>query len=170
MRRQVFFESERSYGFVNLRPLVPGHVLVIPKRVCARFTALTPEEVSDLYLAVHTIGPKLEEFFNGTALTISIQDGPAAGQTVPHVHVHVLPRKPGDFPRNDDVYKGLDRLNLKRNFDLDEDRPARTMEEMMNECAELRKLFPDNLPFVNLRRSIGDDTGSTTGGEGLRGH
>jgi diadenosine tetraphosphate (Ap4A) HIT family hydrolase len=37
------------------------------------------------------------------------QDGPAAGQTVPHVHVHVLPRRAGDFARNDDVYDELDR-------------------------------------------------------------
>ena len=37
------------------------------------------------------------------------QDGPAAGQTVPHVHIHVLPRKPGDFEKNDEVYDELDR-------------------------------------------------------------
>lgn len=36
------------------------------------------------------------------------QDGEAAGQSVPHVHIHCLPRKPGDFPRNDDVYEALD--------------------------------------------------------------
>jgi diadenosine tetraphosphate (Ap4A) HIT family hydrolase len=42
-------------------------------------------------------------------LTGMMQDGPAAGQTVPHVHIHVLPRKPGDFEKNDDVYDELDR-------------------------------------------------------------
>lgn len=36
------------------------------------------------------------------------QDGPAAGQTVPHVHVHCLPRRPGDLKRNDDVYDAID--------------------------------------------------------------
>jgi bis(5'-adenosyl)-triphosphatase len=38
-----------------------------------------------------------------------LQDGPAAGQTVPHVHIHVLPRRPGDFEKNDEVYDELDR-------------------------------------------------------------
>lgn len=38
-----------------------------------------------------------------------VQDGPAAGQTVPHVHIHVLPRRPGDFEKNDDIYDELDR-------------------------------------------------------------
>jgi len=38
------------------------------------------------------------------SLTLCIQDGPQAGQTVPHVHIHVLPRKEGDFENNDQVY------------------------------------------------------------------
>lgn len=37
-----------------------------------------------------------------------LQDGPLAGQSVPHVHVHVLPRRAGDFARNDDVYDALE--------------------------------------------------------------
>jgi bis(5'-adenosyl)-triphosphatase len=37
-----------------------------------------------------------------------LQDGQHAGQSVPHVHVHVLPRKPGDFKNNDDVYDAID--------------------------------------------------------------
>ena len=36
------------------------------------------------------------------------QDGPQAGQTVPHVHIHVLPRRPGDFDKNDEVYDAID--------------------------------------------------------------
>ena len=40
---------------------------------------------------------------------LAIQDGAAAGQTVPHVHVHVLPRRPGDFEPNDEVYDAMDK-------------------------------------------------------------
>ena len=43
-----------------------------------------------------------------TAAGGTLQDGPAAGQTVPHVHIHVLPRKFGDFEPNDKVYDAID--------------------------------------------------------------
>ena len=42
---QLFYESKLSYGVVNLKPIVPGHVLLIPKRVVARFADMTPAEV-----------------------------------------------------------------------------------------------------------------------------
>ena len=43
--------------------------------------------------------------YSNTALTLAVQDGTDAGQTVEHVHVHLLPRRPGDFQKNDDVYE-----------------------------------------------------------------
>lgn len=50
----------------------------------------------------------VQAHYGGASLTLTIQDGPEAGQTVPHVHVHVLPRKAGDFEPNDKVYDGID--------------------------------------------------------------
>jgi len=48
------------------------------------------------------------ELFHGvSSSTLTVQDGPDAGQTVRHVHVHILPRRPGDFQRNDDIYERL---------------------------------------------------------------
>ena len=43
--------------------------------------------------------------YSNTALTLAVQDGSDAGQTVEHVHVHLLPGRPGDFQKNDDVYE-----------------------------------------------------------------
>ena len=48
-----------------------------------------------------------EWIFDSSSSTISIQDGAAAGQTVEHVHVHILPRHVGDFANNDDIYEKL---------------------------------------------------------------
>jgi diadenosine tetraphosphate (Ap4A) HIT family hydrolase len=96
--------SRQSIGLVNLKPIVPGHVLVIPRRVVARFQDLTGEEVADLWCTAHALGPKLQTHFGADALTFAIQDGAAAGQSVAHVHIHILPRKGGDFLKNDDVY------------------------------------------------------------------
>lgn len=74
-------------------------------RPVKRFADLTSAEVSDLFLCVHRVGPVLQQAHSGTALTIALQDGKDAGQTVEHVHVHILPRRPRDFPRNDDIYE-----------------------------------------------------------------
>lgn len=76
-----------------------------PLRQVKRFEELTSDEVSDLFLCVHRIAPVLQQAHSSTSLTIAIQDGKEAGQSVEHVHVHVLPRKQGDFPKNDDVYE-----------------------------------------------------------------
>ncbi|KAK9823986.1 hypothetical protein WJX72_006802 [[Myrmecia] bisecta] len=104
----VFATTPLSFAFVNLKPVVPGHVLVSPKRVVKRFADLTADEISDLWTLVQKVGKVVEPQHKATSLTLAIQDGPAAGQTVPTVHVHVLPRKAGDFEKNDDVYDAID--------------------------------------------------------------
>jgi len=131
-RTQVFYRSSLSYGLVNLMPLVPGHVLVIPQRKVERFKDLSSEEVSDLFRSVQEIGKVVEKHYESEALTIAIQDGRAAGQSIAHVHVHVLPRKPGDFARNDEVYEKLD---------MDKPRVPRSEEEMASEAAILAQYF-----------------------------
>ncbi|MCL7041874.1 hypothetical protein MKW94_000535 [Papaver nudicaule] len=72
-----------------------------------------------------------------------LQDGPHAGQTVPHVHIHILPRTTGDFEKNDEIYDALDEKEkeLKQKLDLDKERKDRSYEEMAQEAAEYRKLF-----------------------------
>ncbi len=72
-----------------------------------RFADLTAEEVTDMFGCVHRVAPVLESVFTSTSLSIVIQDGVDAGQTVPHVHVHLLPRRHGDFQRNDDIYDAV---------------------------------------------------------------
>eukprot|EP00879_Flechtneria_rotunda_P017985 GHRR01018849.1.p1 GENE.GHRR01018849.1~~GHRR01018849.1.p1 ORF type:complete len:204 (+),score=56.53 GHRR01018849.1:171-782(+) len=145
---EVFAETQLSFAFVNLKPIVPGHVLVSPMRVVPRFADLTPAEVSDLWQLAQLVGQTLEPHYGANSLTLAVQDGPDAGQTVPHVHVHVLPRKPGDFKKNDEVYDELDkgeaeytRLKEASQLDLDKERVARTREEMATEAAQLRQLF-----------------------------
>lgn len=141
---QIFYESELSYGIVNLKPLVPGHVLIIPKRICPRFTQLTAKEVSDLYATVHFVTPLLEQHYQASASNIAMQDGKDAGQSVPHVHVHILPRKQGDFQRNDEIHELIDKYDARldqRTFPTDEERKPRSLEEMASEANELRQFI-----------------------------
>jgi diadenosine tetraphosphate (Ap4A) HIT family hydrolase len=102
--RQIFYRSRRSLALVNLKPVVPGHVLVITRRRVPRFTSLSAAEVTDLWSTAQRVGGALETHLGATSLTLAIQDGPDAGQTVPHVHVHLLPRRPADVPDNDEIY------------------------------------------------------------------
>ena len=105
---QVIVRDDLAAAIVNIRPLVPGHTLVITTRPCARFADLTPAEVAALWTLAQRVGRGLEALHCADALTFSMQDGAGAGQSVPHVHVHVLPRRPGQFAHNDDVYDALE--------------------------------------------------------------
>lgn len=98
---QAFLRRLRVAAIVNLKPIVPGHVLVIPSVVRRRLADLTREEGHDLWDAVREVGSVVEKAYGGQALTVSVQDGPVAGQSVPHVHVHILPRREGDITPND---------------------------------------------------------------------
>lgn len=75
--------------------------------------------------------------------SVVIQDGPQAGQTVPHVHIHVLPRKAGDFEKNDEIYDAIEvkEKELQQKLDLDKERKDRSLEEMNQEADQYRSLF-----------------------------
>ena len=119
---------------MNKKPVVPGHLLVIPKRSEAvRMKDLNAEEVCDLFLAAQLALEVTEAHFEATASTMSVQDGKEAGQTVEHVHVHVLPRKAGDFAENDDVYTAL------ATHDRTDGGGWRSEEEMVQEAVAIRK-------------------------------
>lgn len=91
----------------------------------------------------------LERHFKAEALTFAIQDGSAAGQTVPHVHIHILPRRNGDFEVNDLVYEELNKEDLSRTVPVDakKNREPRSSHEMAEEASALRILFEDSLPI-----------------------
>ncbi|XP_049589921.1 bis(5'-adenosyl)-triphosphatase isoform X2 [Syngnathus scovelli] len=78
----VFLRTELSFALVNRKPVVPGHVLVCPLRQVERFRDLRPDEVTDLFSSTQRVAEVVEKHYNATSLTIAIQDGPEAGQTV----------------------------------------------------------------------------------------
>ncbi|XP_052139395.1 bifunctional bis(5'-adenosyl)-triphosphatase/adenylylsulfatase FHIT-like [Oryza glaberrima] len=137
--RQVFRTSPLSFAIVNLRPTRPGHVLICPKSLVKRFADLSPDETRDLWIMAKDIGVRVEQYQRASSLTFTIQDGPHSGQTVPHVHVHIVPRRKEDFENNDNN-NGM--MNAKNEtLDLDIERKDRTMEEMAQEAKEYRALF-----------------------------
>ncbi|CAB4383940.1 HIT-like protein [Rhizophagus irregularis] len=137
---QVFFLSKQCFGFVNLKPVIAGHVLLTPFRVVQRYIDLNSDEISDLFLSAQKVGKVIEREYQGTSLTFVIQDGPEAGQTVPHCHLHIIPRKVGDWFTNDGIHKEIDKSNRVD----DEERPPRSIEEMAKEAEFLRQFFNNN--------------------------
>ncbi|KAL5170624.1 Bifunctional bis(5'-adenosyl)-triphosphatase/adenylylsulfatase FHIT [Glycine soja] len=119
------------------------HVLICSKREVKRFVDLTADETSDLWLTAQKVGKQLESYHKASSLTLAIQDGPQAGQMVPHVHIHLIPRKSGDFEKNDEIYDAIDEKEkeLKQKLDLDKERKDRSLEDMSQEADEYRKLF-----------------------------
>ncbi|KAJ4472548.1 diadenosine hydrolase [Lentinula edodes] len=170
--RQCFYRNPLSYAIVNLKvrlvttiqimaheydcqPIVPGHVLVVPTRKVPRLSDLHDAELASLMVSVQRVGNVIERAFGADALTVACQDGTAAGQSVPHVHFHILPRKSvGDhFSNNDEIYPALENSEGSLNMhlqqtarqtmkvDADENRKPRTEAEMEQEATWLKTFF-----------------------------
>uniref|UniRef100_A0A0D9XWC7 HIT domain-containing protein n=1 Tax=Leersia perrieri TaxID=77586 RepID=A0A0D9XWC7_9ORYZ len=135
--RQVFRTTPLSFAIVNLRPTRPG-VFQNPRHV-KRFADLTPDETCDLCITAKDIGVRIEQYHKASSLTFTIQDGPHSGQTVPHVHIHIVPRRKEDFENNDDKNGMISAKSEILNLDIE--RKDRTMEEMAQEANEYRALF-----------------------------
>jgi len=88
--------GEGWYAFLDIFPRREGHTLVIPTRSVQRIAELNENERSNLMSGVVEVQSLLSQFFSTFDFTVLVHDGPLAGQEVPHVHVHVLPRTPGD--------------------------------------------------------------------------
>jgi histidine triad (HIT) family protein len=90
-------ESDRAVAFLDIRPVNPGHVLVVPRRHVASFTELEDVEGDQVFDLVRRVGRGLKAALPGCeGISLSLADGEAAGQEVPHVHFHVIPRSTGD--------------------------------------------------------------------------
>lgn len=91
-------ENTFSYARYDAFPVSPGHLLIISRRHTASWFDLTPEE-QDAMLALLRAGKSLlDTTYHPGGYNIGINCGVVAGQTIPHVHLHFIPRYPGDTP------------------------------------------------------------------------
>ena len=92
--------DSNNYGVVirDGFPITPGHTLIIPKRHIGSFFELETDERQDLLNLLVAAKKILQEEFKPNGYNIGITDGQAAGQTVPHLHIHLIPRYKGDLP------------------------------------------------------------------------
>ncbi|RJU85725.1 MAG: HIT family protein [Candidatus Poseidoniales archaeon] len=114
--------GENWGAFLDVFPRSQGHTLVVPERPVQRIIDLSKSELSDLWTGVAEVQSKLTAYFKTTDFTVVVHDGPLAGQEIPHVHVHVIPRLEGDLgkalpamfpnsrPQNPPDFEGLAKL------------------------------------------------------------
>lgn len=92
--------DELCSAFLDLHPVAPGHLLVVPNRHAARLSDLPPEAVARVFLvAADLLAAERRLGLAADGANLLLNDGSAANQSVPHVHVHVVPRRAGDTPR-----------------------------------------------------------------------
>jgi diadenosine tetraphosphate (Ap4A) HIT family hydrolase len=95
-RELLVFESELAFVIRDGYPVSPGHTLVIPRRHLASFFETTPEEQASLLKLLNLARIEIAQQFEPAGFNIGINDGAAAGQTVAHLHLHLIPRYAGD--------------------------------------------------------------------------
>lgn len=88
------FENEYVYSFLDINPACPGHVLVIPKEPAPYLHELSPESSSELGKALPRICKSIIEITGASSYNIIQNNGSEAGQTVFHVHFHIIPKYP----------------------------------------------------------------------------
>jgi len=94
--RKLIFESETVYAIYDKYPVNAGHALIIPKKHCPDYFQLTIEEQMACMLMLNKVREEVNNQFNPDGFNIGINVGEKAGQTVNHVHIHLIPRYSGD--------------------------------------------------------------------------
>jgi len=95
---RVLFENEFVLAFYDRYPLSLGHTLVLAKQVTASLFDLPHDMQAAVWAAVREVRALLLAKHTPSAFNIGLNDGPAAGQTIAHAHIHIIPRYTGDQP------------------------------------------------------------------------
>jgi histidine triad (HIT) family protein len=93
---EVVARGDDFLAFLDVQPLADGHVLVVPRAHAACIEDLTPTAADALFHAVVALAGPVRKALGADGTTIGINNGEATGQTIPHVHVHIVPRWPND--------------------------------------------------------------------------
>ena len=92
----IVFENESAVAFLDIGPLAEGHLLVVPREHYTHVVDMPPAECGRLLATVPTLGRALLDVTGAQGFNVLLNNGRIAGQVVPHVHCHLIPRKPAD--------------------------------------------------------------------------
>ena len=95
--RELIQESEYGYALYDKYPVNPGHVLVISRRHVSDYFDLEDGEKAGLWKLVEEMRSFLDDEFHPDGFNVGFNVGKEAGQTIDHVHIHIIPRYSGDM-------------------------------------------------------------------------
>lgn len=90
------YEDGQILAFLDINPVNPGHTLVVTKKHFANLEETDEEALCRVIKTVKKIGVSLKKNLAAPGYNVAVNNDPAAGQIVPHLHFHVIPRLPGD--------------------------------------------------------------------------
>lgn len=96
IKARAVAENNLAWAFLTNIPITPGHTLVVPKRCVSMMSMMTEEERQAVYELGEVVKGALRKSVGATGFNCAYNEGEVAGQTVPHVHVHIVPRQEGD--------------------------------------------------------------------------
>jgi diadenosine tetraphosphate (Ap4A) HIT family hydrolase len=100
IRKQSFFKSKNFFCLYNIRPLFPGHSLLIPKKHIKSFLELKDSTTKEFFKILKKVSKALIKTYKADGINLVIQDGKYARQSIKHFHIHLIPRKKGDIKGN----------------------------------------------------------------------
>jgi histidine triad (HIT) family protein len=93
------YEDEDTLAILDIMPRTPGHALVITKEKARDLFDVSPQALAKLMAVVQKLAPRIKDAMGAEGVLIQQFNGAAAGQTVFHLHVHIIPRKEGETLR-----------------------------------------------------------------------
>jgi len=90
------YEDGQVLAILDIAPVNPGHILVIPKQHFANFEELPESEINAIFTVVKKLGQDLKTKLNCAGYNVNQNNDPIAGQVIPHFHVHIVPRRADD--------------------------------------------------------------------------
>jgi bis(5'-adenosyl)-triphosphatase len=138
IKESTFAESANFAAIYNVAPILPGHSLVVPKWHVSSLLELSDSEFSEMNLFARKTVKLLLKVFEASAFDWTIQEGEEAGQTVSHLHLHLIPRRHGDLPSPGDW---ILRLRNRQSKTIDgEKRQKLTVQEMRDVIGKIKAI------------------------------
>ena len=90
------YEDDKTLAFLDIAPVNKGHTLIIPKKHFENMEDISEEELAHLMIAVKKVGAAIKSTLGVAGYNIIENNDPVAGQIIPHIHFHIVPRTDGD--------------------------------------------------------------------------